>query len=578
MANEEEIKLVLQVQGQAEAKELAIRIQDLKNHIAVMSQTVAATDPIMVGLGAKFKTMTAEADRLDKQFGKAGAGSKNMGMAILEGSRAMEDLQYGIAGVLNNIPGLIASLGGSAGLAGIVSGVAVAATVLYRNWDSLTTLFGGSKWVDPLKTELENIKDRIEELSKIPIKLNIERVELKSLQADAAKQAAGEKAAEDAGNYKSKTDRESESATKEAVLDSGAYEAIRTNMVAKAKAQAVQEQSDRKTAYEAAKAKVLASGGSGAAIEGKLASMKDEYERNADEGGYKAMAHAETEAGKLLLPAGKGESVAEKNARLVAEARSAGISEDKIRQIEEQSPENRKAAADLEAESKRNYDLWKAQEEAKKKFEDEWEQGVTEFEADRDKKRKAALDYEKQQKQAMAAIAKAEETELKRATDLRMAALSRGAPERAAERASALNRQNGLEDRIGQASGMGDVVGQMLMSARMNQRGPRNAAELRRMQRMTLEEREAMQGKQNDAADEATTQQLTRNILRQGLTRSPLEARASAEKLVAQKRAELNGETGDPATVANEKAAKATDELTKAIVELKRDGVTVKLD
>lgn len=61
---------------------------------------------------------------------KKGKASKNAGLAVLEGSRALEDLQFGIRGVLNNLPQLVQHMGGGAGLAGVVSIVAVSLTVL----------------------------------------------------------------------------------------------------------------------------------------------------------------------------------------------------------------------------------------------------------------------------------------------------------------------------------------------------------------------------------------------------------------------------------------------------------------
>jgi hypothetical protein len=72
---------------------------------------------------------------------KASKSTLNVGRAALEGSRAMEDLQYGIGGVLNNIPGLITMLGGPAGLAAAISLAAVAATQLVKHWDEITTAF-----------------------------------------------------------------------------------------------------------------------------------------------------------------------------------------------------------------------------------------------------------------------------------------------------------------------------------------------------------------------------------------------------------------------------------------------------
>jgi hypothetical protein len=65
------------------------------------------------------------------QVGKGGGG----GMAMMQLAQAVDDVQYGMRGVVNNIPGLLMSLGAGAGLAGVVS---IAAVAMYQ----LTTRFG----------------------------------------------------------------------------------------------------------------------------------------------------------------------------------------------------------------------------------------------------------------------------------------------------------------------------------------------------------------------------------------------------------------------------------------------------
>ncbi len=60
----------------------------------------------------------------------AGRSSQKAAMGVLELSRAFEDAQYGMRGVLNNIPGIIQSFGGGAGLAGVISIAAVALSQL----------------------------------------------------------------------------------------------------------------------------------------------------------------------------------------------------------------------------------------------------------------------------------------------------------------------------------------------------------------------------------------------------------------------------------------------------------------
>lgn len=59
-------------------------------------------------------------------------GASNAGMAMLMFSQGLEDAQYGMKGVLNNIPPLVMAMGGSAGLAGAVSIAAVSLTALSK--------------------------------------------------------------------------------------------------------------------------------------------------------------------------------------------------------------------------------------------------------------------------------------------------------------------------------------------------------------------------------------------------------------------------------------------------------------
>jgi hypothetical protein len=64
-------------------------------------------------------------------------GATNAGMAMLMFSQGLEDAQYGLRGVMNNIPPLIMALGGGPGLAGAVSVGAVAVSQLSKVWAKL---------------------------------------------------------------------------------------------------------------------------------------------------------------------------------------------------------------------------------------------------------------------------------------------------------------------------------------------------------------------------------------------------------------------------------------------------------
>lgn len=107
---------------------------------------------------AQAKKAAAEVKEVVKESAKLGKGQGNSATAVLEFSRAFEDAQYGIRGVLNNIPGLIAALGGGAGLAGVISIAAVAGSVLWEKFGS------GAKTA---KGETEDLSDTFSKLLKV---------------------------------------------------------------------------------------------------------------------------------------------------------------------------------------------------------------------------------------------------------------------------------------------------------------------------------------------------------------------------------------------------------------------------
>ncbi len=73
----------------------------------------------------------ASTRELQRQTLLAGQSGKNGALGFLAFSQAVEDAQYGIRGVLNNIPQMILGFGGTAGLAGAISLAAVAGATLY---------------------------------------------------------------------------------------------------------------------------------------------------------------------------------------------------------------------------------------------------------------------------------------------------------------------------------------------------------------------------------------------------------------------------------------------------------------
>jgi hypothetical protein len=111
-----------------------------------------------------------KADQLNRKTQAMGGGSQRQGgytqgMGVLEVSRAIEDAQYGIRGVLNNIPSIIQSFGGSMGLAGVVSIAAVAVSVLGKELFSLVSPAGvAAEKLEKFKAASESLTASLKEL------------------------------------------------------------------------------------------------------------------------------------------------------------------------------------------------------------------------------------------------------------------------------------------------------------------------------------------------------------------------------------------------------------------------------
>jgi hypothetical protein len=118
---------------------------DLDIRLKVSGDTTGAkaVEKTLKDVEKQAKATGAGLNKLEQGQAKIGKGGRNSAAAILEASRALEDLQYGVRGVLNNIPTLVMALGGSAGLAGVISIAAVsisqAASMMAKLSDETST-------------------------------------------------------------------------------------------------------------------------------------------------------------------------------------------------------------------------------------------------------------------------------------------------------------------------------------------------------------------------------------------------------------------------------------------------------
>jgi hypothetical protein len=90
------------------------------------------------GASKEFRDLRKDIADVGTQQERSATQTRNLGLSMLMLSQAVEDAQYGLKGVLNNIPGLVLAMGGGPGLAGMISLASVAASQLLGNLDKIT--------------------------------------------------------------------------------------------------------------------------------------------------------------------------------------------------------------------------------------------------------------------------------------------------------------------------------------------------------------------------------------------------------------------------------------------------------
>jgi hypothetical protein len=146
--------------GTTEARAMAIvktRIQ-LENQLAAAkarAASIGATGPGGRVALPELPLTTAEmnrafvaTERVNHSLRSLHKSGKAGGLGFLAVSQAVEDAQYGLKGVLNNIPQAVLGFGGSAGLAGAFSLAAVAAYSFYRAVQSFSGLDDAIKYAE----------------------------------------------------------------------------------------------------------------------------------------------------------------------------------------------------------------------------------------------------------------------------------------------------------------------------------------------------------------------------------------------------------------------------------------------
>lgn len=195
MANEEVIKLILDIVGDQGLQKLSAAAREAKTALQdtyEVGQAATATYQLMASAADtaadKMVKEAVEATRSQKLIrqalddtatsaNKAGEAGKASGRSFLELGRVVQDFaQGGIGGILNNIEGLTMALGGTAGLAGILTIVGVAFLTLKPQIQGFLDSIGEAK------TKIPETTGTVEALSEAYAKNKKELDELKEKQ------------------------------------------------------------------------------------------------------------------------------------------------------------------------------------------------------------------------------------------------------------------------------------------------------------------------------------------------------------------------------------------------------------
>lgn len=113
-------------------KQFGLEVDGTAKKIVAQNEAIKNTSGVNAATQS-VNALTEGTGNLVVKSGHAQKGMKNMGAGALQAAYFFDDLQYGMKGIMNNIPGLVMGLGGGMGLAGALS-VALLAGVKLYDW------------------------------------------------------------------------------------------------------------------------------------------------------------------------------------------------------------------------------------------------------------------------------------------------------------------------------------------------------------------------------------------------------------------------------------------------------------
>jgi len=233
---DEKIRLVLNVTGVQDVKQLKQEMEDLAMALGVVD--------------ANFEKLDNNTPQVPKNLDKVKKGGSEAAAALLDLSYMLDDVQYGFRGVVNNIPNFAQKMGLGAGVAGVagIAAVAINQLITYSadylesikkidpKIGELTSTIGKqTAEVERLKKEYEKLKDVDKDTFTNRAKLITVTEDLReaeeSLRKEKEAMRAFEEAEKNVGEEETEKVKRQQQSFKELIVETGRLKTLRDQMM-----------------------------------------------------------------------------------------------------------------------------------------------------------------------------------------------------------------------------------------------------------------------------------------------------------------------------------------------------------
>jgi hypothetical protein len=193
------------------------RVEKYQRDIVALATAMASGTGNTKAYEAEMRQLNAELDRLNgktrtlkpsiasvaTEMRKVESSGNQAALKLMTLSQAADDAQYGLRGMLNNIPQVVQAFGGGMGLAG---GISIAATALFQVYDRFIDVGDAAKtgtetagsYVDDLRKEISDLSKELTDLQGTATRVAMEeqgkRIEIAAKEAQAMIDAVGGRA------------------------------------------------------------------------------------------------------------------------------------------------------------------------------------------------------------------------------------------------------------------------------------------------------------------------------------------------------------------------------------------------